>query len=148
MQLIALAYELCIGSLICTLCMTFNVCINYSTCPKNTAFKASRPVPVTNPFDLIQIPFMEQLFHSLEHLLFSSLHQDGCWRERPRRSWSAPELRKPEESVLEFILEEGHDLEGRVQTSGSHPGLCQDLPCQSLPPPVDSHYLGKGRNST
>ena len=26
------------------------------------------------------------------------------------------ELRKPEEPVLEFILEKGHDLEGRVQT--------------------------------
>lgn len=143
MPLIALTYELCTGSLICTLCAMFHVRINYSTCQKHTAFKACRPVPVTSPFDLIQIPFMVQLFHQLEHLLFSSLHQDGCWRERPRRSWLAPELRKPEESVLEFILEKGHDLEGRVQTSGFHPGLCRDFPCQSL----DIHYLGKVRNS-
>ena len=74
MQLIELAYELSIGSLICTLCVMFNVYINYSTCQKNTPFKACRPVPVTNPFDLIQIPFMEQLFH----LLFGFLHQVVC----------------------------------------------------------------------
>ena len=178
-------------------------CINYSTCQKNTTFKAYRPVPVTNPFDLIQIPFMEQFFHfsvfsvfrlfipswllerkDSEKVIQFSLVAQSCptlcdpmdcsmpglpvhhqlpeftqthvrWVSDaiqpshtlspllqpsifPRirlfsnesvlcirwpKYWSFSfsirlglELRKPEEPVLEFILEKGHDLEGRVQT--------------------------------
>lgn len=50
-QLGALPYELCIGSLVCRLCIMFNICINYSTCQDNNASKTSRPVLVINPFE-------------------------------------------------------------------------------------------------
>lgn len=87
MQLVTLPYELCIGSLICRLCIMFNICINYSTCQENTALKTSRAVLIINPFDFPQIPFSGRAFSSLEYLVSSSLCKGDLSREKPLRSW-------------------------------------------------------------
>ena len=39
-------------------------------------------------------------------------------------------------------------LRAEFRPSGFCTGLFADLRCQSLPPPVDIHYLGNGHNST
>ena len=89
---------------------------------------------ITNSQSLLKLMSVESVMPS-NHLILSPLLQPSIFPRirlfsnesvlciRWPKYWSFSfsirlglELRKPEEPVLEFILEKGHDLEGRVQT--------------------------------